>query len=32
MTRIVVGAPAGEPEEQCAQLAEFAERLGLGKG
>jgi probable F420-dependent oxidoreductase len=32
VTRIVVGAPAGEPDEQCAQLAEFAERFGLGKG
>lgn len=34
VTRIVVGAPPGEPDEQCAQLAEFAERfeLGLGKG
>ena len=32
VTRIVVGAPAGEPEEQCAQLVEFAERFGLGKG
>ena len=30
VTRIVVGAPAGEPDEQCAQLAEFAERFGLG--
>ncbi|NUP47624.1 MAG: TIGR03619 family F420-dependent LLM class oxidoreductase [Catenulispora sp.] len=28
-TRIVVGAPAGDPDEQCAQLAEFAERFGL---
>lgn len=32
VTRIIVGAPAGEPDEQCAQLAEFAERFGLGKG
>jgi alkanesulfonate monooxygenase SsuD/methylene tetrahydromethanopterin reductase-like flavin-dependent oxidoreductase (luciferase family) len=32
VTRIVVGAPAGEPDEQCAQLVEFAERFGLGKG
>jgi probable F420-dependent oxidoreductase len=31
VTRIVVSAPAGEPDEQCAQLVEFAERLGLGK-
>jgi probable F420-dependent oxidoreductase len=30
VTRIIVAAPAGEPEEQCAQLVEFAERLGLG--
>ena len=32
VTRIVVSAPAGEPDEQCAQLAEFAERFGLGTG
>jgi hypothetical protein len=32
VTRIVVGAPTGEPEEQCAQLTAFAERFGLGKG
>lgn len=32
VTRIIVGAPAGEPDEQCAQLADFAERFGLGKG
>jgi alkanesulfonate monooxygenase SsuD/methylene tetrahydromethanopterin reductase-like flavin-dependent oxidoreductase (luciferase family) len=31
VTRIVVSAPAGEPDEQCAQLVEFAERFGLGK-
>ncbi|ACU70899.1 Luciferase-like monooxygenase [Catenulispora acidiphila DSM 44928] len=31
VTRVVVGAPAGEPDEQCAQLVEFAERFGLGK-
>lgn len=30
--RVVVGAPDGEPEEQCAQLTAFAERFGLGKG
>lgn len=29
VTRILVGAPAGEPDEQCAQLTEFADRLGL---
>jgi len=32
VTRIIVAAPAGEPDEQCAQLADFAERFGLGKG
>lgn len=32
VTRIVVAAPAGEPEEQCAQLTAFAERFGLGVG
>jgi len=31
VTRIVVGAPTGETEEQCDQLAAFAERFGLGK-
>jgi probable F420-dependent oxidoreductase len=31
VTRIMVSAPAGEPDEQCAQLVEFAERFGLGK-
>ena len=30
VTRIIVAAPAGEPEEQCAELAEFASRFGLG--
>lgn len=30
VTRIVVGLPAGEPEEQCAELTKFAERFGLG--
>ncbi|MBS2551931.1 TIGR03619 family F420-dependent LLM class oxidoreductase [Catenulispora sp. NL8] len=29
VTRIIVAAPAGEPEEQCAELAEFASRFGL---
>lgn len=32
VTRVVVGVPAGEPDEQCAQLVEFAARFGLGKG
>lgn len=31
VTRIIVSSPAGEPDEQCAQLVEFAERFGLGK-
>jgi probable F420-dependent oxidoreductase len=31
VTRIVVGAPTGEPEEQRAQLTAFAERFGLGR-
>jgi probable F420-dependent oxidoreductase len=30
VTRIVVSAPAGEPDEQCAQLTAFAQRFGLG--
>ncbi|WP_344669577.1 TIGR03619 family F420-dependent LLM class oxidoreductase [Catenulispora yoronensis] len=30
VTRVVVGAPAGEADEQRAQLVEFAERFGLG--
>ena len=30
VTRILVGAPDGEPEEQCEQLTAFAERFGLG--
>lgn len=29
VTRILVGAPDGEPEEQCEQLTAFAERFGL---
>lgn len=29
-TRIVVSAPFGEPDEQCAELEKFAERFGLG--
>ncbi|HZU58037.1 MAG TPA: LLM class F420-dependent oxidoreductase [Actinocrinis sp.] len=29
VTRILVGAPDGEPEEQCEQLTVFAERFGL---
>jgi probable F420-dependent oxidoreductase len=29
VTRIVIGAPAGEPEEQCAALTAFADRFGL---
>ena len=32
VTRIVVGAPAGEPDEQRAQLVDFAQRFDLGKG
>lgn len=32
VTRVVVGVPDGEPEEQCAQLTAFAERFGLGSG
>lgn len=31
VTRIVVSAPAGEPDEQCAQLETFADRFGLRK-
>ena len=31
VTRIVVGAPSGEPEEQCAHLTDFAERFGLAR-
>lgn len=31
VTRIVVGAPPGEPEEQCAQLTTFAQRLHLSR-
>jgi len=31
VTRISVAAPTGEPEEQCAELAAFAERFGLGQ-
>jgi probable F420-dependent oxidoreductase len=30
VTRVVIGAPAGELAEQCSQLTEFAERFGLG--
>lgn len=30
VTRVVVGAPDGEPEEQCEHLTAFAERFGLG--
>ncbi|WP_369015905.1 TIGR03619 family F420-dependent LLM class oxidoreductase [Actinocrinis puniceicyclus] len=30
VTRVVIGAPTGEPEEQCAQLTAFAKRFGLG--
>jgi alkanesulfonate monooxygenase SsuD/methylene tetrahydromethanopterin reductase-like flavin-dependent oxidoreductase (luciferase family) len=29
VTRILVNAPAGEPDEQCAALEEFADRFGL---
>lgn len=29
VTRIVVSAPAGEPDEQCEQLTDFAESFGL---
>jgi len=32
VTRILVGAPDGEPEEQCEQLTVFAERFGLASG
>lgn len=32
VTRILVGAPDGEPEEQCEQLTAFAERFGLASG
>ncbi len=32
VTRILVGAPAGEPAEQVDQLTAFAERFGLGQG
>ena len=32
VTRILVGAPTGEPDEQCAELTAFAERLGIGGG
>ena len=32
VTRIIVGAPVGEVDEQRAQLVEFAERFGLGRG
>jgi probable F420-dependent oxidoreductase len=31
VTRIVVSAPVGQPDEQGAQIGEFAERFGLGK-
>ena len=30
VTRIVVGVPDGEPDEQCEHLTAFAERFGLG--
>jgi probable F420-dependent oxidoreductase len=32
VTRVLVGAPAGEPDEQVDQLTAFAERFGLGQG
>jgi probable F420-dependent oxidoreductase len=32
VTRVLVGAPVGEVDEQCAQLTAFAERFGLGEG
>lgn len=32
VTRVLVGAPDGEPDEQCEQLTAFAERFGLGSG
>jgi probable F420-dependent oxidoreductase len=32
VTRILVNAPAGESDEQCAQLEEFADRFGLREG
>jgi probable F420-dependent oxidoreductase len=32
VTRIVVGTPAGDPDEQCAQLADFGKRFGLTAG
>jgi hypothetical protein len=32
VTRIVVGTPDGDLEEQCAELSAFAERFGLRAG
>jgi probable F420-dependent oxidoreductase len=32
VTRIMIGVPSGEPDEQCAELEAFAERFGLGQG